>query len=176
MRLPFEYRLRDIVLTSQGEARRLPAPAFVKPPNDKSFPAAVYTGAALPDGYDASMPVLVSAVVRFVAEFRCFVLDRTVRARSVVSRDGALQREAGSASTAQDDEAVRAFMAPPLADARVDLPRAEVVDLGQLDDGRRACIEANAARGDGLCGCAPAQGLAGIRAAFGPTTPRPSRG
>jgi hypothetical protein len=39
--LPMEYRKRDVILTSLGEARQFENPRFVKPPNDKSFPASV---------------------------------------------------------------------------------------------------------------------------------------
>jgi hypothetical protein len=41
-RLPEEYRKRKVTLTSLREARNLAEPAFVKPPNDKSFEARVY--------------------------------------------------------------------------------------------------------------------------------------
>ena len=43
-RLPMEYRKREVRLSTLGEARKLAAPAFVKPPNDKSFAARVYRG------------------------------------------------------------------------------------------------------------------------------------
>src|SRR5438132_7923079 len=51
-RLPEEFRKRRVSLTTLRAARALAEPAFVKPPNDKSFPARVYTGAELPVGYD----------------------------------------------------------------------------------------------------------------------------
>jgi hypothetical protein len=46
--LPEVYRKRRVTLTSLREARGLAEPEFVKPPNDKSFEANVYTGAELP--------------------------------------------------------------------------------------------------------------------------------
>jgi len=61
--LPWEYRLRAIDSTTLGEARTLREPAFVKPPNDKSFPTAVYAGATLAMEYPDDMPVLVSEIV-----------------------------------------------------------------------------------------------------------------
>ncbi|MBW8808656.1 MAG: ATP-grasp domain-containing protein [Lysobacter sp.] len=99
VRLPNEYRLRDIRLSTLGAERAGTVAAFIKPPNDKSFPAQVYTGAELPQGYDEDMPVLVSQVVRWRCEFRCFVLDRELRTYSLYSRNGELARDSGFAST-----------------------------------------------------------------------------
>ena len=91
-RLPDEYRQRTATLTTFAEARKLTTPAFIKPPNSKSFPARVYTGAELPDGYADDSPVLVQEVVKWEKEFRCFVLDRQLRTFSVYLRNGELQR------------------------------------------------------------------------------------
>ena len=79
VRLPWEYRQREIALTTLGKARLNPKRLFVKPPNDKSFAAQVYAGAELPTEYPDDMAVLVSEVVRWETEFRCFILDRQVR-------------------------------------------------------------------------------------------------
>ena len=46
--LPAEFRGRAVNLTTAGGARQNPAPMFVKPPNDKSFPAGVCCGPELP--------------------------------------------------------------------------------------------------------------------------------
>jgi hypothetical protein len=82
-RLPEAYRRRRVTLATLREARSLAGPAFVKPPNDKSFPARVYVGADLPDGFDEDSPALVAEVVAWEKEFRCFVLDRTLHALSI---------------------------------------------------------------------------------------------
>ncbi|SMC16424.1 protein of unknown function [Andreprevotia lacus DSM 23236] len=153
--LPHEYRLRDIALSTLAEARRLTARAFIKPPNDKSFPAAVYEGAGQPEGYDDAMPVLVAEVVQWQAEFRCFVLDRQVKAYSLYSRLGELQREQGFASTPDEQAQMLAFAQTLLADPRVDLPRATVVDIGLIAGRGWACVEQNAAWGAGIYGCDP---------------------
>jgi hypothetical protein len=60
VRLPQKFRLRNITLSSLGSARAHPQPAFVKPPNDKSFPAAVYRGNELPAEFPDDMPVLIA--------------------------------------------------------------------------------------------------------------------
>src|SRR5580693_8272286 len=39
VRAPEQYRKRRVRLTTLGDARSLQEPRFIKPPNDKSFPA-----------------------------------------------------------------------------------------------------------------------------------------
>ncbi|MEN3327083.1 MAG: hypothetical protein V7638_1890 [Acidobacteriota bacterium] len=50
--LPEQYRKRTVTLTTLAHARLGTEVAFIKPPNDKSFPAQVYQPADLPEGYD----------------------------------------------------------------------------------------------------------------------------
>ncbi|HET7231813.1 MAG TPA: ATP-grasp domain-containing protein, partial [Longimicrobium sp.] len=171
VRLPHECRLRDVRLTTLGEARTNPAPAFVKPPADKSFAARVYTGPELPADYPDEMPVLVSDVVAWESEFRCFVLDRELRTFSIYARHGELQDEEEYACTDAEAAGVEAFMARLLADERVDLPRATVVDVGMIEGRGWACVEQNGAWGAGIYGCDPAQVLHVIRHATVRTPP-----
>src|SRR5262249_22669756 len=73
IQLPRQYVGRGVRLTTAAEARTLPGPVFLKPPNEKTFPARVYaSGAGLPDMPDDE-PVLASEPVEWVAEFRYFV-------------------------------------------------------------------------------------------------------
>lgn len=92
--LPYELTRRRIELTTLAEAWQLQAPAFVKPPSDKSVPAAVYAdGTRLPkdgDRIGPETPVLVSEVVEFAAEYRLFVLDGQVRTGSRYAVHGRL--------------------------------------------------------------------------------------
>ena len=87
--LPREYTGRCVRLLSAAEARTLHGPVFLKPPNQKTFPAKVYaSGAALPE-MPEDEPVLASEPVEWVAEFRFFVRDRQVRAWSPLAARGA---------------------------------------------------------------------------------------
>ena len=166
--LPEEFRKRQISLMSLRDARQLAEPLFIKPPNDKSFPAQIYTGAELPtDGYEETSPVLVAEVVDWEKEFRCFVLDRQPRALSVYLRSGELQRQHGFAASTVELAEAEAFLCTVLADRRVDLPRAAVLDVGVIAGRGWAVIEQNAAWGSGIYGCDPASVLDVIRhAAF----------
>ena len=162
-RLPDEYRRRAATLSTFAEARTLSTPAFIKPPNSKSFPARVYTGGELPDGYPDDSPVLVQEVVKWEKEFRCFVLDRQLRTLSVYLRNGALQRANDFAMPDDESAEVTAFVSRVLADERVDLPRTAVLDVGVIADRGWAVVEQNAAWGSGLYGCDPAEVLGVLR-------------
>jgi ATP-grasp domain, R2K clade family 2 len=151
---------------SAAQARTLPGPAFLKPPNQKTFPAKVYTsGAALPEMPEDD-PVLASEPVEWVAEFRFFIRDRRVRAWSPYWRHGALAR--------QDDEWIvdpdlmamtRGLVDRLLADPHVDIPAALVLDAGVIREIGPAVVEANAASGAGIYGCDPRDALEVLRAA-----------
>ena len=153
--LPEEYRRRAVRLTTLGAARSLDEPRFVKPPNDKSFPARVHRGSELPLEFPDDMPVLVSEIVEWEKEFRGFILDRRLRTLSVYLRDGELQRDNDFAMPEDEARSAAAFVADVLADERVALPRAAVV-------------EQNAAWGSGLYGCDPAEALQVLRFASEP--------
>lgn len=152
-RLPASAVHRRVRLMPMAEAWRLRTPAFMKPPNDKAFPARVYRdGTQLPgpDAVDASLPVLVSDPVTFGAEFRLHVLDGSVVTASLYAVDGDL--EIAPLDEHPDGAAVLAFTASLLADIAATLPSAVVVDVGMLSaDGAAvpAVIEANAAWASG---------------------------
>lgn len=167
-RLPAEYRQRDVRLTTFADAHTLTTPAFIKPPNSKSFPARVYTGADLPDGYANDSPVLVSEVVTWEKEFRCFALDRQLRTFSVYLRNGELQKGNGYAMTDGEASEMTAFVNRVLADERVDYPRTAVLDVGVITGRGWAVVEQNAAWSSGLYGCDPAEVLAVLQHAAVP--------
>ena len=166
VRLPVEYVGRRIRLMTAAEARTIPGPVFLKPPNRKTFPARVHaSGADLPEMPDDD-PVLASEPVEWQAEFRYFVRDRRVHAWSPYWLHGALAR--------RDDEWVvepemasvtRALVDRLLADARVDLPAALVIDAGVIRGVGPAVVEANEASGAGFYGCDPRDVLEVLRSA-----------
>lgn len=151
--LPRELTSRDVELTTVEEARRLRRPAFVKPPNDKSFPARVYPdGSRLPgpDAVDDATPVLVSDIVAFDVEYRLFLLDGAVRTGSRYARRGALDIAPLDSADRLRGEVLEFAARLPTAD----LPSAIVVDVGRLADGGGwAVVEANAAWASGHYAC-----------------------
>jgi hypothetical protein len=151
--LPEAYTLRGVVAATLGEARLLTRPAFVKPPSDKSFPAAVYAdGGRLPrdvPGLSVDTPVLISDVVTWEAEFRLFVLDGEVRTGSQYATFGRL--DAVPLDGHRHRAAVLGFAAELLGAYGDTLPGAVVVDVGLVTASRPgdaegwAVVEANMA-------------------------------
>lgn len=165
-RLPYNLRGRDVQLTTLGQARNLVRPMFVKPPNDKSFPAQVHTsGQSLPSEFADEMPVLVADPVRWSAEFRCFCLDGRVLTISPYLRNGELASLSGFEATASELRDATSCAEKVLLCAPRETPRALVVDVGQIEDFGWAVVEANAAWGSGIYGCDPDCVLDVIRAA-----------
>lgn len=131
--LPFAYTRRRIAMATLGEARRLSRQVFVKPPSDKSFPAAVYAGGRfLPTGPELSpdVPVQVSDVVTWAAEFRLYLLDGEVRAGSQYATFARL--DAQRLDGHRYENSVLEFADDLLATCGGGLPSAVVVDIGLL--------------------------------------------
>jgi hypothetical protein len=165
-RLPEAYRRRRVELRTLAEARGLRGPVFVKPVDEKWFPAKVYAEEVDVDPQLADdLPVLVAEPVRFGLEVRAFVLGRAVATLSAYVRGGQLARAAdGSWPIGQEEEAAaRACLEAVLADPAVALPPAVVVDVGLIEGRGWAVVEANPAWASGLCGCDPAAVLAVLR-------------
>ena len=158
--LPQAVTGREITAMTIAQARQLRRPAFIKPPNDKSFPARVYPdGSRLPgpDAVDDDQQVLVSDIVTFDREFRLFVLDGKVRTASQYFLNGELVP--APLSGHPDEPAVTGFAADLLAAHGHTLPSAVVLDIGILRSpgGREspAVIEANLAWASGHYACDP---------------------
>lgn len=162
-RLPEEYRKRSVVISTLGDARSLEVSAFIKPPNDKSFPARAYVGSELPEGYGDDSPVLMAEIVCWEKEFRCFALDREPRTTSVYLRNGELQRELGFVSDSFELKEAEEFARRVLSDQRVEFPRAAVLDVGVIAGRGWAVVEQNAAWGSGIYGCDPTRVLEVLR-------------
>ena len=88
--LPKKYLKREVKLTTLGKAKQ-GEKAFVKPPNDKSFNAGIYEPENLPTYFSDDTPVLVSEIVSWKKEFRCFITHQRVEAASVYMWDGKFQ-------------------------------------------------------------------------------------
>ncbi|MCB1051180.1 MAG: ATP-grasp domain-containing protein [Acidobacteria bacterium] len=164
-KLPFRFRLRDIQLMTLGEAHRLEKDAFVKPPNDKSFAAKVYSPGGLPEDFPESMPVLVAEPVTWENEFRCFFLDQKLVTYSVYARWGELQDQEGYQHSPEEETELHTFLAEILSDSNVSFPNAAVLDVGKIQGKGWAVVEQNAAWGAGLYGADPALVLQVIRKA-----------
>lgn len=122
-------------------------PAFIKPADDKCFGARVYhslDGAEIHSG-----PILVSDPVTFVAEWRAWVLDG-------VSQAVGFYR--GDKQHDSDIARVKVGFYASAACLETETPKAVVIDVGLLDTGSFAIIEANPAYASGIYD-APAAGV-----------------
>lgn len=161
---------RRIRFTTLAEARNERQCMFIKPADDKCFPARVYeSGSELPtnDVLPDDTPVLVSEPVRWGVEFRCFVVDRQLQTHSIYSRDGDLaQLDDGTWDlTAIEHKQAQQFVSDLLADDDVVIPPATVVDVGIVVGQGWAVVESNPAWGSGIYGCDPSMVLGVIRRA-----------
>ncbi len=162
--LPEGLRQRDVKYTMLGEARRLDSPTFVKPAEDKCFPAQVYqSGAELPkiDVLPETTPLLTAESVEWSVEWRCFVLEGQVVTSSPYWRDGALAQcpDGSWPATMEERDQALDFAAHVLGQAAYALPSAVVLDVGHIRRKGWAVVEANAAWGSGIYGCEPASVL-----------------
>lgn len=161
--LPEALRLRDVRLCTLGEARRSGAGKFIKPVDDKFFPARVYAQVDIDDVGD-DLEVLVAEPVRFGVEVRAFVCEGAIAGLSAYIRDGAIARGDGDwPLTAEEEAAARVCLERVLAEVAV--PPAVVIDVGEIVGRGWAVVEANPAWASGLCGVDPAAVLPVLRRA-----------
>lgn len=164
VQLPHGYRQRDVEFTTLQDARKESRRAFIKPADDKSFPARIYeSGQDLPptDALPDSTPVLVSEPVQWESEFRCFVLQGNIVTLSVYMRDGSLAQaedDSWPASSAEIKQAAQ-FAADVVAKSGVAVPPSVVIDVGIIAGRGWAVVEANPSWGSGLYSCDPAEVL-----------------
>jgi ATP-grasp domain, R2K clade family 3 len=172
-RLPERHRLRDVRLATLGEALEVRDRVFVKPTDEKCFPARVYADgpSIAPDPVlPKDLPVLVSEPVVFEVEFRFFVLEREVAAFSPYIRSGEIARSAAGdwEATPEEIKAATVALGAVLADGEVELPPAVVIDVGRMAGRGWGVVEANPAWASGLCGSDPAGVLSVLRRAAVP--------
>ncbi|MFE6037384.1 ATP-grasp domain-containing protein [Streptomyces sp. NPDC056452] len=149
--LPYAFTGRRIKRVTLSQARREKSPVFVKPPTDKSFPAAVYEdGSALQVLTPRSDPVVqVSEVVTWAQEFRLFLLDGEIRTGSQYATFGRL--DAAPLEGHPDEGRIRDFAGRLTEACGATLPSGVVVDIGRMrgpggrDAERWAVVEANMA-------------------------------
>lgn len=166
--LPPELLHREVAALQLGDIDHLSWPCFLKPPDDKLFAARVYPSAkalrALRPDLNPDDEVLASEPVRFADEFRVHLLHHRAVRCSRYAVWGELSPSDADPACAQAAEiAQRAARA--IAEHT---PPTVVIDVGRLDDGRWAVVEANPCFGAGLYAGDPTPVLKVLRAACHP--------
>lgn len=156
--LPEELLNRQVRCLTAEQARQVNERAFFKPAGEKSFPAGVLdSGSQLPDHLPPDEVLLVSEIVVWTVEFRCFIRDRRCLTLSVYARHGVRSDQETSEFLATDEEIAGAeqFIARLLGDDRVSVFSPVVIDIGWIEGRGWSVIEANEAFASGLYGCDP---------------------
>lgn len=166
--LPHKFRKRHVELTTLGEARKATEPRFVKPPNDKMFPAKVYnSGEELPDLHDDE-PVLSQEVVEWTSEYRLFLIDGLSCTASNYMNHGTYSQDTGYKGDPRELIDIMGWHQSIRHD--VDLPHAVVLDIGIIKHRGIAVVEANEVCASGIYSCDPKRVLdCLLHAAYGKT-------
>lgn len=147
-----ELTRRRVQTARFADVKGIAYPAFVKPPDDKIFPAQVYDSAEalleyqrlqhIPDDH----VIIVSDAVHFRKEFRAHLLHGEIVSLSRYCMDGELSPDAKD----DDCQTAKSFAAEVARQAVAFTPPSVVIDVGLLDTGCWAVIEANPAFGSGI--------------------------
>lgn len=152
--LPREYTKRTVEFIRHGDLVNLEylgRRGFYKPANDKVFAHGIYeSGRDVPSKYvDINCPVLISDVVEFTHEYRCYVLDRDVKTHSIYEWSGAIWDPNTSEAKALSADAF-SFATDVVKDSKVEMPSAFVLDVGLTENKQWMVIEANQAYASGI--------------------------
>lgn len=163
--LPQHYTQREIIHMTMGEARQIQTPRFVKNSDGmKAFEAKVYaSGDDLPSSefYPDDYEVLVSEPVHWEVEYRCFIMEHSIKTMAIYLKDGELAKSTEGEWLHDEIESAeaKAFCETLLADDSAPIPPACVIDVGRIHGRGWAVVEANPAYGSGIYGCDPRKAL-----------------
>ncbi|MCP4151868.1 MAG: ATP-grasp domain-containing protein [bacterium] len=157
-KLPMEFTKRDISFGTIGDLESISYPAFVKPADDKCFPAGVYNSfSEIPvlQHLEPNIYILVSQPVKWEIEFRNFIREKKCMTSSVYCRNGEIanSKDGNWATTERERKEAEAFLQEFLNSEKITLPPSVVVDTGFITGKGWAVIEANPSWGSGVYGC-----------------------
>lgn len=153
-KLPEVYVSRKIDFMTLGEAEKLTERKFIKPADDKCFDAKVYeVGEFKPhELISKDYPVLVSDIVNFDLEYRCFVDGKRVRTWSnYIYHEHVADPKFWDAIPTNEEWFPSDFVQFIMDDEIETMP--SVIDVGRIPGKGWAIIETNQAWASGLYGC-----------------------
>lgn len=163
--LPQDFLKRELRQKILEEALHIEAPHFVKHSVSKAFPAEVYTASRLAEA-TTTIPlgslVHIGEVVEWTSEFRCFVADGEIATMSPYRCEGQLldsekrRVQVPEAKVAQ----ARDFATSVIEHPSVPIPRAFVLDVGEIRERGWAVVECNECWASGIYYCDPVKVLA----------------
>lgn len=161
VRLPFEFKGRNVRMLTAAEVREIDAEVFLKPPGRKTFAARIYSSGRVLVNVDPGEPVLAQDPVEWATEFRFFILDGVCVTWSNYLRDGVYT--GGSYDCGQPEEITPVLALAGEVAKLFALPHAVVLDVGIIRGVGPAVVEANEVCSSGIYGCDPAKVLEILR-------------
>lgn len=163
-KLPQKYLKRKVEFMTLDAAKKLQETKFIKPADDKVFPAGVYSPGTLITHpvVPQDTPTLVSDVVSFDLEYRCFVTQNQVWTWSNYVFFDLVADHRVWYMTPADNDTSKQFVEAMLDDLSIDdsiNTAASVIDVGRIPGKGWAIIETNQAWASGLYGCDPCAAL-----------------
>jgi hypothetical protein len=155
-KLPPEYLKRKVDFMTLGEAKQLKETKFIKPADDKVFPAKVYAPGELitHEVVKDDTPTLVSDVVQWDLEYRCFVDGRVVKTWSnYICHEHIADPKYWSMVPLNEDIFPHDFVQALRWNGSPTSP--SVIDVGRIPGKGWAIIESNQAWASGIYGCDP---------------------
>ncbi len=162
-KLPERFVKRNVQFMTLAEAKNLPDKKFIKPADDKVFAAAVYEPGTLNphETVPLDTPTLVSDIVEWDIEYRCFVTEYGVRTWSSYLFFGEINNPKYHHMVNEDYEHpvqfVNSLLMKLMADGIETVP--SVIDVGIIPGKGMAVIESNQAWASGIYGCDPSKVL-----------------
>ncbi len=154
-KLPVRYTNRQVDFMTLKEASLLKSKKFIKPADDKCFDAKIYDIGEFnpPPIIDDNYPVLVSDIVNFTAEYRCFVKNNEMVTGSCYIFEDQI---ANPRYFSKYEAEAQQFMKEMLSHVKTE---DAVIDIGLINGITWAVIETNPAWASGLYGCDPTEAL-----------------
>lgn len=166
-KVPIKYTKRKIDFMPLKEARRYKEKKFIKPADEKVFPALIYEAETFnpPECVLEDTPTLISEIVSFVSEFRCFVKDQKVQTYSCYIHNELINHEDHWKDPKIYDglESPEVFVNRMLQEV---YSEPSVIDVGIVPGLGWAIIESNQAWASGIYGCDPVEALKVIEASY----------
>jgi len=158
-KVPIQFTKRKIEFMTLGDAKKITERKFIKPADDKCFDAKVYESGTFTahELISDDSPVLVSDVVEFTLEYRCFVEMNRIRTWSNYIYNEHIADPKYWDKVPDNEMLPYTFVQDMLWESEdwYGDPVPSVIDVGWIKGKGWAIIESNPAWASGLYGCDP---------------------
>lgn len=152
--LPKEVVKRGIYVTTLEKACHVSKLCFIKPAMGKSFRSGLYDSKSLSktvENLDKNTLVCISEPVKWIVEYRCFIVEQEVISISSYARNGEIFLNASQAEL----EEAKGFAYSIVRNYNIAVPPSFVLDVGIIENKGWAVIETNECWASGIYNCDP---------------------